>query len=290
MGHAGLTLINTRRHYDADGLFTIHSDHFRQDPLHKAAYQRGLAANNGVDPHFEWRVHVALWAASSALGKPGDFVECGVNTGFMSSAIMCGLQWANVAKRFYLVDTFTGPVPSQVSSQEIERGQLKMIESQMALGGYETDIARVRANFGEWPNAVVVQGTVPEILPAADIGAVAFLHLDMNCAYPERAALEYFWDRLSRGALVLLDDYAYFGYESQRDTIDELARTLKFKVLSLPSGQVSKAESRCGAVVLGGPPRGSPAPPTRYWDCLADGPIGVPMMSPETTISTRRFF
>jgi hypothetical protein len=186
---------------------------------------------------FEWRLHVALWVASSALGVPGDFVECGVNTGFISSAIMSALDWADVARRFYLIDTFAGPVSSQFSAGEIERGRLKLAEDRMAAGAYETDVGRVQDNFAEWPNAVVAQGVVPDILSSIDITNVAFLHLDMNCAYPERAALEYFWNRLSPGAFVLLDDYAYHGFESQRQAIDEVARSLGFNVLSLPTGQ-----------------------------------------------------
>jgi hypothetical protein len=237
VGQAGFAIIKTRRQYHEDGLFTIHNHHFRQDSAFQAAYQRGLEANNGVDPHIEWRVHVALWAASSALVIPGDFVECGVNTGFISSAIMAGLHWANVARRFYLIDTFAGPVLSQFSTQEIQFGRLKMAEDRMAAGAYQTNLARVRANFAEWPGAVVVPGTVPDILPALDISSVAFLHIDMNCAYPERAALEYFWNRLSPGALVLLDDYAYFGYENQAEAIDAVARLLGLHVLSLPTGQ-----------------------------------------------------
>ena len=59
----------------------------------------------------------------------------------------------------------------------------------------------------------------------------------MNCALPERAALEFFWDRLSPGAIVLLDDYGYRGHECQRDAIDEVARSKYVRVLSLPTGQ-----------------------------------------------------
>ena len=69
------------------------------------------------------------------------------------------------------------------------------------------------------------------------IGQVAFLHIDMNCAYPERAALEYFWDRLSPGAVVLFDDYAYFGNDSLTREIDSAAEALGTEVLSLPTGQ-----------------------------------------------------
>lgn len=237
IGYAGLRIIHTSRHYDSDGLFTIHSDHFRQDPAFRDAYQRGIEANNGLDPHLEWRAHVALWAASSALAVPGDFVECGVNTGFISSAIMRGLNWDSVDKRFYLVDTFAGPVVAQFSADERELGRHRIAEQQIATGGYETDIERVRANFAEWPNAIVTQGTVPDILPALDVDLVAFLHIDMNCAYPETSAIEYFWGRLSSGALVLLDDYAYFGYECQREAMDTAGRELGFNVLSLPTGQ-----------------------------------------------------
>jgi hypothetical protein len=233
----GLRIINTRRRYDEDGLFTVHNDHFRRDPAFKAAYQRGVEANNNLEPHLEWRLHVALWAASSALGAAGDFVECGVNTGFMSSAIMARLNWGQVARRFYLIDTFAGPVLSQFSSDEIRDGRRKLAEDYVAAGAYETDLARVRANFAEWPNAVVVEGSVPDILPSVNTTSVAFLHIDMNCAYPERAALEYFWDRLSPGAFVLLDDYAYRGFENQTNAIDALARSLGFSVLSLPTGQ-----------------------------------------------------
>jgi hypothetical protein len=78
---------------------------------------------------------------------------------------------------------------------------------------------------------------VPDVLPAAGIEKVAFLHIDMNCAYPERAALEYFWDLLSPNAMVLLDDYAYFGHDSQRKTIDEAVASLRTEILALPTGQ-----------------------------------------------------
>ncbi len=237
LASTGYTLFNTRRYYARDGLLTVHNDHFRKDPAFQAAYARGVKASQGIDPHLDWRVHVALWTARAAVRVPGDFVECGVNAGFISSAIMQHLNWSTVAKRFYLVDTFNGPVLEQYSAEEVERGRRKVAEDAMAAGAYLRDIERVRANFAEWPNARVVQGAIPDVLPSLDITAVAFLHIDLNCAHPERQALAFFWDRLSPGALVLLDDYAYFGHECQTHAIDEAARTIGFHVLSLPTGQ-----------------------------------------------------
>ena len=233
----GFGVFKVRGRYHEDGLFTIHSQAWRDAPEFRAAYARGIQASNGVDPGIEWRVHVAFWAASVALDAPGDFVECGVNAGFISSAIMHKLDWSNIAREFYLIDTFTGPVLGQYSSEEISRGRLEIAQASLAHGAYVTDLDRVRANFSEWPNAVVIPGAVPEILRARDFGQVAFVHIDMNCAAPEIAAFEFFWDRLPPGGVILFDDYGYWGHDSQRQAVDHAAQRLGCAVLSLPTGQ-----------------------------------------------------
>jgi hypothetical protein len=49
--------------------------------------------------------------------------------------------------------------------------------------------------------------------------------------------METLWDRLTPGAFVLLDDYAYNGYRSQKIGIDAFARSRRISVLWLPTGQ-----------------------------------------------------
>lgn len=232
----GFGVFRVGGHYAQDGLFTVHSDHFRSDSSFRAAYGRGLEASRGADPGFEWRVHVALWAARTALKTDGDFVECGVNAGFISSAVMRRLNWSAHPRRFYLVDTFTGPVLEQYSQQEIQNQRLAIAQQAIRAGAYVTDLDRVKRNFGEWPNAIVVQGTVPDALTTLP-KAIAFLHLDMNCALPEQAALEYCWKLLSPHSIVLLDDYTYYGHDCQREALDTTARSLGAEILSLPTGQ-----------------------------------------------------
>ena len=238
LGSAGYVVFSTRAPggYARDGLFTWHNPAFRDDPGFKAAYARGGQASAGIDPHMEWRVHVAL-AAGAAARVAGDFVECGVNAGFVSSAIMQRLDWAKMGKRFYLIDTFSGPVLAQYSREEIDCGRGRLAEEALAKGAYLTDLERVRANYAEWPNVEIIQGAVPEVLAGLDIRRVAFLHIDMNCAYPERAALEYFWERMAPGGMVLFDDYAYFGNEALAKEIDAAAAGLGAEVLGLPTGQ-----------------------------------------------------
>jgi hypothetical protein len=59
----------------------------------------------------------------------------------------------------------------------------------------------------------------------------------MNCAYPERAALEHFWNLLSPHAMVLFDDYAYFGNDCLAQAIDSAAGSLGTEVLSCLRGK-----------------------------------------------------
>ena len=233
----GYVSFDIHKHYAEDGLFSLHDAGFRRDPKFIEAYQRGVRASDGVDPRFAWRVHVALWAASTAMRVPGAFVECGVNAGFVSSAIMHYLDWTRVPRKYFLVDTFAGPVREQFSAEEERGGRIAVIEEMKAAGAYVTDLVRVKSNFAEWPNAVVVEGVIPEVLSSLDTGPVAFLHIDLNCAYPERAALDHFWDRLSPGGIILLDDYAYLGMECQKRSADEWAHQRRAPVLALPTGQ-----------------------------------------------------
>jgi hypothetical protein len=86
--------------YAQDGMFTIHNSDFQRDPNFVRAYARGLTAANQMDYNWHWRVHVALWAARAAARLPGDFVECGVNRGFLSSAIMEDLNWNALDRTF----------------------------------------------------------------------------------------------------------------------------------------------------------------------------------------------
>jgi hypothetical protein len=234
---AGYEVLNVARKRDVDGLFTFHTARFREDPRFQAAYRRGIQASDGVDPHTEWRVHIGLWDASVAARAAGDFVECGVNAGFVSSAIMRYLDWNTLGRRFFLVDTFEGPVPAQYSAEEIGAGRLETVLRLQSEGCYVTDLERIRRNYSEWQRVEIVQGQVPEVLSRVPAKTVAFLHIDMNCAYPEAAALEYFWPRMADRGVILFDDYCYEGYGEQTRAIDRVAAPLGAEIAALPTGQ-----------------------------------------------------
>ncbi|MEO8081689.1 MAG: TylF/MycF/NovP-related O-methyltransferase [Caldimonas sp.] len=218
--------------YDQDNLSTPHNHDFMADPAFLRAYRRGVEAADD-DYHWHWRVHIGLWVAFNASRLPGDFVECGVNRGFLSSAIMKDLDWDALGKTFWLMDTFTGIDERYITDDERAAGILERNHSEF----YTTNLESVRKNFAEWKNARIVAGAIPDTLAAVDSPQIAYLHLDMNCAPPEVAAFRHFWSRLVPGAFVLLDDYAYKGFESQKAAMDAAAAEVDARIASLPTGQ-----------------------------------------------------
>lgn len=222
--------------YEQDGLRSIHNHEFMDDPAFRKAYERGVRAA-GDDYRWHWRVHVGLWAAACASCLEGDFVECGVNRGFLSSAIMDYLNWESLGKRFYLLDTFRGLDERFVSPGDKVSGAIDKNRKSLASGFYVQGVEDVRANFSQWKNVSLIEGSIPETLTQVDAKKIAYLHLDMNCSPPEIAAIQFFWERLVPGAFVLLDDYAYYGYVSQKTALDRFAQEKGIKILSLPTGQ-----------------------------------------------------
>lgn len=221
--------------YDFDGLRTdpriIHNHDFMRDPKFSRAYQRGVEANR-LDHKYYWRVHTVLWAARHALNIEGDFVECGVNRGMLSSAIVDYLDWNSLNKSFYLFDTFNGIDESQVTEEEFSKGNMPHFRM-----CYEECYDDVVKNFINYDRINIIKGSVPSTLNNVSIDRVAFLSIDMNNATPEIAAVRHFWPLMSSGAMVVLDDYGFVSYEAQKRAHDALAEEFGVSILALPTGQ-----------------------------------------------------
>ncbi len=233
--------------YNADNL-KISGKHlaFLHDPRFMSAYQRGMQSGHhilrpvgsGDDIHIEYRTYICCWAAEMASKLPGDFVECGVNTGIYSLAICQYLDFNALGKRFLLFDTFAG-IPE---AQRLPTESLELIRHQNQFYSECYEIAC--RNFAAYPSAVLVRGMVPDTLRSVDIRDVAYLSIDMNLTYPELEALKYFWPKLVTGGLVVLDDFAWHGHDEQRKALSDFAASVGYPILTLPTGQGLLIKSR----------------------------------------------
>lgn len=215
--------------YAEDGIICFNNSDFVEDPAFEAAYAEGRAA--AVEYRWRWRVNTGIWAAVHASRLEGDFVECGVNYGFLSTAIMRYLHWETVPKTFYLLDTFRGLDASKLTDAE-KKSAAKLYDPV-----FEECYERVRETFARYSNVRVIRGSVPDTLPQVQAQKVAYLSLDMNCSEPQYAALQYFWPRMSAGGVILLDDYGHRNCAQEKARADQFAQEQGVKVMSLPTGQ-----------------------------------------------------
>jgi hypothetical protein len=217
-----LSLVKNSR-YVEDGMATSHNADFLSDPAFVSAYQKGVETGSWHGQQLRWRVYNACWAAKQALSLEGDFVECGVNRGGISRAVIEFVNFGTLHdRRFFLLDTYRG---SDGVVAEIRDAYQECYE----------DVVRT---FSPFRNVKIIRGLVPDTLSQVDSHRVAYLSIDMNNAAPEVAALRFFWDKLVKGAVVLLDDYSYAEcYRPQKEALDDLGRELGFSVLTMPTGQ-----------------------------------------------------
>lgn len=231
-----------RAKYNEDGLISAHNVDFLDEPKFKLAYQKAVDEKLYVSSDIRWRLHVACWAGTHALALGGDFVECGVNKGFMSRIVMDYLDFGGRPHTFYLLDTFQGFDENQLTAQEREKllhayEHAKTSGKSWEMGMYEPCYDVVMRAFSRFNNAKLIKGSIPETLVEVKSDRVAYLSIDMNCVGPEIAAIEFFWPKLLQGGVVILDDYGWVTHEAQKDAMDAFARKVGTKVLSLPTGQ-----------------------------------------------------
>lgn len=168
--------------------------------------------------NINWRFHIVNWAANQCLNVKGDFVECGVNYGWLSRSMIHYVPFNESGKFFHLIDSW-----GLSGSHE----------------NYQDDIfEHVRASFSDFPCVKLHRGLIPDVFgnpSVSSIAKVAYLSLDLNGGLAEFQALQFFYGKLSPGAVVYIDDYGW-GYPFLREKLDEFLADKPEEILEFPCG------------------------------------------------------
>lgn len=109
--------VATNWSYFEDGMATMHNCDFMSSPRFLEAYAAGERTGSWKGSSVHWRAYVCCWAAERGLGLEGDFIECGVHLGGYAAAIVKYLDFDDLDRKFYLLDTFAG-LPGELLSEE----------------------------------------------------------------------------------------------------------------------------------------------------------------------------
>jgi O-methyltransferase len=215
-----LTLIHPG-HYLGDNLLTWGRNISALDDLpFRAAWEQNV--QNPADHAILWRRYILACAGYHCVQLPGDFVECGVYRGSGIKTVMDYLGGTSFPKKFFGYDTFDyNPVEGHAFEGQTD-------------GFYE----QVQQRFSGYAQVRLVRGLIPDSLGVECPEKIAFLHIDLNSAEAEIAALEVLFDRVCPGGVILLDDYEWSGiYRIQKVAEDAWFEKRHYRVFPLPTGQ-----------------------------------------------------
>lgn len=169
---------------------------------------------------------VPPWALYKAIeyvvknNVPGDIVECGVwNGGSMLLAALALIHFGDTSRKIYLYDTFEGmpePDPEMDKSWDGQSAHEEWRESVAVKGrwGYGGSVEMVyevmRSSGYPLENIIFVKGMVETTIPSVAPKHIALLRLDTDLYQSTYHELVHLYPRLSRGGVLILDDYGYF--------------------------------------------------------------------------------
>ena len=161
---------------------------------------------------------------------PGAIVECGVWRGGSMMLVADTLSGLGATDRvLYLFDTFAGmPPPTEVdvdftgsrAAERLRADQGRIRESNVWAIASLDDVRSNMASIG-YPEQLTrfVEGMVEETVPARAPVEIALLRLDTDWYESTKHELVHLFPRISRGGVVIIDDYGY--WKGARKAVDE---------------------------------------------------------------------
>lgn len=88
----------------------------------------------------------------------------------------------------------------------------------------------------QFPNVKFIQGTLPQSLSMLRPEPIKFLHIDLNAPEIEIECLDLLWNHIMPSGIILIDDFAYNGYEYTHKLFTEFCRQKDISIMSTAYG------------------------------------------------------
>jgi len=164
------------------------------------------------------------------LHLAGDFAECGVYKGGSAFLIASTLAGSAIKKerQLHLLDTFQGmPSTANDDPSGIKEGRFG-----------DTSLAAVQEYLRQFPFVRLHPGYIPATLGPLRETRFAFVHIDVDLYQTTRDCLEFFYQRMVSGGVMIFDDYGWAIFrDSEKRAADEFFRDKEEALICLRTGQ-----------------------------------------------------
>ncbi len=169
-------------------------------------------------------------------GVTGDFVECGVWRGGSVMMIALTLLSRGCNDRYlWLYDTFNGMTPpsdhdiqemsGRTASEILSERERSAADPFWGIAGRSEVETNLRGTGYPADRVRIVEGDVITTIPASIPSEIALLRLDTDWYQSTRHELEHLYPRVSRGGVLIVDDYGY--WRGSRKATDEYFSSLR---------------------------------------------------------------
>jgi len=159
-----------------------------------------------------------------AVSLEGDTAECGAYQG-ASSFLICR-RIAGLEKKHHIFDSFEGlSMPMPEDGSYWSQGNLACSESV------------IRKNLKEFDFVVYHKGWIPTKFQEVSAVRFCFVHLDVDLYQPTWDSLDFFYEKMTPGGIILCDDYGFITCPGARKAMDSFFSDKPEEIISLPTGQ-----------------------------------------------------
>jgi len=98
----------------------------------------------------------------------------------------------------------------------------------------------ITINFkNDLKNILINVGNIPKIFKKRKIHPkkIDWLSIDLNSSKPTLAVLNFFYNKLNKNGIILLDDYGGSGYRQTKKIVDIFFKNKPEQILQIPTGQ-----------------------------------------------------
>jgi len=158
-------------------------------------------------------------------GLNGSVAECGCWKGHSSYIIASILMEHKYKGKFSIFDSFEMGL-SDKHEKDINTRHILSVEDiqkeKELFSSKENDLHEVLKPFDFYK---LYKGWIPERFGEVEKEKFIFVHLDVDLYQPTLDSLEFFYPRLKKGGVIVLDDYGYTQFPGAKKCVDEfLAR------------------------------------------------------------------
>ncbi len=164
----------------------------------------------------------------------GDTAECGVYRGSSSFLICSTTEKEKNSQDYYhhIFDSFEG-LSKPIEQDRTDHGIIPLHQNEFAVS-----IETVQKNLEQFNFVRFYKGWIPEQFSKVTDRKFAFVHIDVDLYKPTLDSLQFFYDKMVPGGIILCDDYGAVDCPGARRAFDEFIKDkIERYVIVLTTGQ-----------------------------------------------------